>query len=107
VIALETQQTLRIKPWRTTRIECMSGVLWVTLEGELRDFIVAPGESIDVRRGLTIALALEPSCVRLVHKSVRAWLQGLLEPARVKLRWWRGATLGGSSSLSAGTTDTA
>jgi hypothetical protein len=89
VIALETQETLRIKPRRTTRIECMSGVLWITREGDLRDFVVAPGESIEVDRGLAIALALEPATVRVVPQSPWSWLRGILEPLRVEIRWQR------------------
>jgi hypothetical protein len=68
----------------------MSGVLWITREGDLRDFIVAPGESIEINRGLTIALALEPATVRVVQRSLRSWLRGMLEPLRVEIRWLRG-----------------
>jgi hypothetical protein len=97
VIVLEAQETLRIKPRRTTRIECMSGVLWITREGDLRDFIVARGESIEVDRGLTIALALEPATVHVVPRSPWSWLRGILEPLRVEFQWQRGSAANGRS----------
>ena len=86
MIALQAQETLRIRPWRPTRIECMSGVLWVTREGDLRDFIVPRGESIEVERGLTIALALEPATVRVVRQSPLSWWSGFGDLLRVGIR---------------------
>jgi len=89
VIALEAQETLRIKPRHMTRIECMSGVLWITREGDLRDFIVGPGDSIEIGRGLTIALALEAATVRVVQQSLWSSLRAMLDTLRVEMRWQR------------------
>lgn len=86
MIALQPQETLRIRPWRPTRIECVRGVLWVTREGDLRDFIVGRGESIEVERGVTIALALEPATVRVGRQSSLSWWSGLGELLRVGIR---------------------
>ena len=95
MIALQPQETLRIRPWRPTRIECASGVLWVTREGDLRDFIVARGESLEVERGVTIALALEPATVRVVRQPFLSWWSGFGELLRVGLRRQRSsASLG-------------
>ena len=100
MIALKAQETLRIKPRRTTRIECMSGVLWITREGDLRDFVVAPGESIEIDRGLTIALALEPATVRVVRQQpLRSWLRAVFRPLRVEIRWQRSSANRHSQSL--------
>jgi len=93
VIALEAQETLRIKPRHMTRIECMSGVLWITREGDLRDFIVGPGDSIEIGRGLTIALALEAATVRVVQQSLWSSLRAMLDTLRVEMRWQRSLRL--------------
>ena len=87
MIALKAEQTLRIKPWSTARIECVTGVLWVTREGDWRDFIVASGEFIEVDRGLTVAVALEPAIVRVARRSPWSWLRGLLKPLRLEIPW--------------------
>ena len=97
MIALEAQETLRIKPRRITRIECMSGVLWITREGDLRDFIVAPGESMQVDRGLTIALALEPATVRVVQQSPWSSLRAILDSLRIQIRLQRRLARNGHS----------
>jgi hypothetical protein len=87
VIALKAEQTLRIKPWSTARIECVTGVLWVTREGDWRDFIVASGEFIEVDGGLTVAVALEPATVRVARRSHWSWLRGVLAPLRLEIPW--------------------
>ena len=46
-------------------IACQSGLLWITLDHDRRDIVLAPGESFrgDTHRGAVVS-ALEPSCVR-------------------------------------------
>jgi len=68
MIALENETSMRVKAGTGVEIACVSGVLWVTQEGDLHDMFLAPGESLRlVGRGLTIVTALEPSLVRLVE----------------------------------------
>jgi len=68
MIALENETSVRVKAGTAVEIACVSGVLWVTQEGDVRDMFLAPGESLRlVGRGLTIVTALEPSLVRLVE----------------------------------------
>jgi len=68
MVALENESSVRVKAGTAVEIACVSGVLWVTQEGDLRDMFLAPGESLRlVGRGLTIVTALEPSLVRLVE----------------------------------------
>jgi hypothetical protein len=95
VIALKTQETLRIKPWRSARVECASGVLWVTREGEPCDFILGPGEAIEVGRGLTIALALEPSAVYVAQQPLVSQLPEVLKSLGVAIRRWYGLLASG------------
>lgn len=47
-------------------IECRSGAVWITLDHDTRDIVLAPGERFrsDTHRRVLIA-ALEPSCLRL------------------------------------------
>jgi hypothetical protein len=43
-------------------ITCLKGRLWITQEGDRRDFVLAPGESLRIARcGLTLVSAVEPS----------------------------------------------
>jgi len=58
---IEARTILRIRRSRTTRITCIAGRAWVTNQGDLRDFILERGESVDATRGLTIIRALEPA----------------------------------------------
>jgi hypothetical protein len=46
-------------------IECQSGTVWITLDNDRRDIVLAHGERFrsDVHRRAVVA-ALEPSCVR-------------------------------------------
>jgi hypothetical protein len=69
------------------RLECVTGVLLVTREGDSRDFIVAPGELVEVDYGLTVAVALEPAIVRVAQQSFCSWLRGILEPLHFEIRW--------------------
>ena len=67
MIALENEASVRVKTGTAVEIACVSGVLWVTQEGDVRDMFLAPGESLRLAgRGLTIVTALEPSLVRLI-----------------------------------------
>ena len=83
MIALEREATVRVE--RGTRIEiaCLSGVLWVTQEGDCRDLFLGPGESLELfARGATLVTALEPSTLRALDRGKR---RGLWRG------WWRNA----------------
>jgi hypothetical protein len=94
MITLDVERSLRIEPGTPIEINCLSGVLWVTQEGDVRDLFVAAGESLMLStRGVGVVTALERSSVRVVdrstaHESSRAerWLRWL----RVPTRWLRG-----------------
>ena len=83
MIALEREASVRVEPGTRIEISCLSGVLWVTQEGDYRDLFVAPGESLELSpRGATLLTALEPSTLRAVdRKKRRGWLRG----------WWGSA----------------
>ncbi len=51
-------------PW--VEIRCRSGVVWVTLEGDLEDRVLSAGQSFVIaRRGRVAMMALEPARVRV------------------------------------------
>jgi Protein of unknown function (DUF2917) len=83
MITLEVDRSLRIEPGTPIEISCLSGVLWVTQEGDVRDLFVAGGESLTLSaRGVGVVTALERSAVRVVDRSApdeasrpRAWLR--------------------------------
>ena len=83
MIALDADSSLRIEHAAILEIECLSGVLWITREGDVHDRFIGPGESfIPSGRGVTLATALERSLVRVIerpaapeHVSWLAWLR--------------------------------
>jgi len=80
MIALEREASLRVEPGTRIEIACLSGVLWVTQEGDWRDLFLGPGESFNLlARGVTLVTALEPASVRLLDSGAER---------RVARRWW-------------------
>jgi hypothetical protein len=88
MVTLKLKQSVRIRPSGTTRINCIAGRAWVTNEGDLRDFILERGASVDATCGLTIIMALERGapaatglllgCHRNVDLHLAAWVIGQL-----------------------------
>lgn len=83
MIFLEAFKAMRIEASLGARVSCVSGVLWVTQEGDLRDLIVARGESLEVGGGLTVAVALEPTVMKVVEHRPSSRLQGTLTRLRI------------------------
>jgi hypothetical protein len=75
-ISLEPDASLRIGSRHHVEIVCLSGLLWVTRTGDVRDLFVSCGESLRLApTGLTLVTALEPSMLRAreVHAYERTW----------------------------------
>jgi hypothetical protein len=89
MIFLEAFKAMRIEASFGARISCRSGVLWVTQEGDLRDLIVAHGESLEVKGGVTVAVALEPTVMTVVEHGTSSWLQDVLAGVRTAARGLR------------------
>lgn len=87
MITLDAEHSLRIEPKGATRIACVSGVLWVTCEGDPRDFFLAHGELLEVDHGLTIATALEPAMVSVTRSSLRSRLRTAISRIQRARRW--------------------
>ena len=65
-LALETGQVLTLDDVAGTRISARAGVVWVTLEGQMHDLILGPGDSIVIGEdGRTVVQALEAAFVTL------------------------------------------
>jgi hypothetical protein len=61
-VALERLGGLSLKDAAGAAITCLTGRLWITQEGDRRDFVLAPGDSLRIARGgLTLVSAVEPS----------------------------------------------
>jgi DUF2917 family protein len=83
MIALDAESSLRIEHAAILEIECLSGVLWITREGDVHDRFIGPGESFNPSgRGVTLATALERTLVRMIERpaareraSWLAWLR--------------------------------
>ena len=82
MIALDAESLLRIEHAAILEIECLSGVLWITREGDVCDRFIGPGESFNPSgRGVTLATALERALVRVVERPAArertSWLKWL------------------------------
>ena len=64
--ALTEDHPLRFSNARGRRIECVSGVVWITAYNELKDFMLKPGEVFIVpNNGLTLIEAIDYCHVRI------------------------------------------
>jgi hypothetical protein len=69
MLALDTESSLRIEHAAVLEIECLSGVLWMTREGDICDRFIGPGERFSPSgRGVTLITALERSLVRVIER---------------------------------------
>jgi hypothetical protein len=67
-ITLAPASVLAVQDGAGTRIRCLSGVLWVTQEGELKDSIVRAGDTLILHKpGRTVISALDAASLTLVR----------------------------------------
>jgi hypothetical protein len=58
-VKLEADRFLKLQQGQGTRIECRSGSLWITQDHDARDYIVGPGEALELEHdGDAIIFAL-------------------------------------------------
>jgi hypothetical protein len=73
VIALEPGQVVTLDDAQGTRIVARLGTVWVTEEGDTRDHIVGPGDSLIVAHsGRTVVQALKSAWISLTDAMVAA-----------------------------------
>ena len=97
MIALEREASLRVEPGSRVEIACLSGVVWVTHEGDTRDLFLAHGESlVPPIHGVTMVTAIEPATVRVLdcteQRSSSRWWTGVARFVRGAAPWRRLAT---------------
>jgi hypothetical protein len=64
--ALEENYPLRFSKAKGRRIECVSGIVWITVYNELPDYMLMPGEVFVIpNNGLSVVEAIEHCHVRI------------------------------------------
>ena len=65
--------TVVLNDARGLEIELLSGSLWITQDGDIEDYVLAPSQRFHVRRrGATVVHALEDSSIRIAHPAASA-----------------------------------
>lgn len=58
-IPLRHGDTRRIEHGQGLHVQCLTGTLWLTQDGDLRDIVLEPGEGATIERdGLSVVTAL-------------------------------------------------
>ena len=65
-LPLSRRQIHRIDDARGLRIRCREGSVWVTVDGDPRDYVLERGQSFDPKGGPTLVYALADARVDLV-----------------------------------------
>ena len=81
-------QIATLRDAQGTRIECVSGALWITQDGDIRDIFLGPGDEFTLDRNGTAVVQASRQSIVLVTE--------LRAPAPATPRWRRmaGALLG-------------
>lgn len=82
LIPLKARGLARLHDAASTRIVCVAGTVWITLDGDTRDIVLSAGDSFQVdRRAGVLLYALGDACVRL-EAAPREARAGSRSPAR-------------------------
>lgn len=69
-IPLAAQGLASLADADSARIVCEAGTVWITIDNDSRDIVLAPGQSFLVdRRARVLIHALEEACVRIVERA--------------------------------------
>ena len=86
-LALAARRGLRLKDARGAKLRAVQGTLWVTIDNDLRDIVLDPGEAFVVDSNSPLIVMPLGDCATVDVKSAapaspgraaRSWLQG----------WW-------------------
>ena len=67
-IALRHGETRRIDGGRGLRVQCLTGTVWLTQDGDRRDIVLEAGDGASIERdGLSIVTALSDARFVLLH----------------------------------------
>ena len=71
-VLLAKDQTLNLPSAAGVRVASQSGSVWITQDGDPRDIVLRPGESVVLERSTpTIVQAFEPSLITIVDPAPR------------------------------------
>ncbi len=84
-VLLAKDQTLNLPNAAGVRVASQSGTVWITQDGDLRDIVLAPGQSVVLERSTpTIVQAIEPALITIADpvpvrrtRSIGGWLAQL------------------------------
>ena len=88
-VLLAKDQTLNLPNAAGVRVASQSGTVWITQDGDLRDIVLAPGQSVVLERSTpTLVQAFEPALITIADpvKAARrhhdgGWLARLRQAA--------------------------
>ncbi len=60
-VSLPSRQLFEIPDAASVRILCTAGCLWVTLDNDIRDVVLNPGDAYEPTAGRALLYAFEPS----------------------------------------------
>ena len=85
IVALKRDGLLAVRDGAGTRIECRSGSVWITQEGDVKDVIIVDGESFTIRNpGLTLVTGLEASSIAVIEPEPERGSRSLgVQPSRI------------------------
>ena len=79
-IPLVAHRLARLPDATSARIVCVTGTVWITIDNDPRDIVLAPGQSFLVdRRAGVLVYAIEDACVRVLERAAPA---GASSPTR-------------------------
>ncbi|MCC7546648.1 MAG: DUF2917 domain-containing protein [Burkholderiales bacterium] len=85
-LALARDRMLALRDAQGSRVQCLSGLLWVTEDQRVTDLVLKPGDSFIVgHQGLVLVMALDTSTLRIRHERGFSALARLLR--RLGRRW--------------------
>lgn len=100
---LSKREAVAIDDAREHLLRCESGELWITLDGDRRDIILAAGDSLSTRGRVLVAIsALQPSTLVVTHPTAAPPCRFGAEAALALLRRWRFPPLAAFSSARIG-----
>jgi hypothetical protein len=71
VIKLAEGKHLAFRDARGVSIECIEGVVWVTVEGQSGDFLLAKGERLRIEsKGLALVQGMPSGAVQMVSEAI-------------------------------------
>jgi len=71
-VLLAKGQTLSLPDAAGVRVGSQSGIVWITQDGDPRDIVLAPGESVVLERSTpTIVQAFEPALITIADPAPR------------------------------------